>query len=260
MTDRPFISLSIVSHGDAGKIKELLSSIQEHEPDTKRFQIILTDNLGDNLPEFDPVSWASLQILRNKKQQGFAYNHNHAFELAQGEYFAVLNPDLVFERAVFDKLLATLHSYNADLIAPQIMDINGVIQDSFRPLPSPVKLIRRRLPGYRFEMPKPDTNGLFHPDWIAAMFWLMPVSTYRALRGMDEKFTLYFEDVDFCTRARLQGMKIVVDTNLQVIHDGQRSSRRNIHYLLLHMKSAFQFFTSPKYRQARQKKSTPCRY
>ena len=250
------ISLSIVSHGDAEKIERLLFSIQEHEPDTSRFQIILIDNLGDDLSEFDPAPWASLHIVRNKRKQGFAYNHNRAFELAKGEYFAVLNPDLVFERAVFDKLLSTLNTHHTDLIAPLITDTDGVIQDSCRPLPSPAELIRRRLPGYRSEMLQPDGNGLIHPDWIAAMFWLTPSKTYGTLNGMDEKFKLYFEDVDFCTRARLQGMQIAVDTHLQVTHNAQRSSRRNIYYLFLHIRSAIQFFTSPAYLQARQKKST----
>jgi hypothetical protein len=128
-----------------------------------------------------------------------------------------------------------------------------MIQDSFRKLPSPTEIIRRRLPGYHFEAPAPDANGLIHPDWIAGMFWLMPSNTYRLLNGMDEKFKLYLEDVDFCTRARLKGMKIVVDTKLQVRHDAQRASKRNPYYFYLHMISAAQFFLSSTYRQARRK-------
>lgn len=253
MTDKHLISLSIVSHGDADKVDHLLSSLQKHEEDTKRFQIILTDNLGNDLPECPPHPWTSLQMIRNKKQQGFAYNHNRAFEMAEGKYFAILNPDIVFSDSIFDKLIASLLNHNADLIAPQIIDANGMIQDSTRTLPTPLEIIRRRLPGYQFIHQKPDANGLLHPDWIAAMFWLMKSDTYRKLQGMDEKFKLYFEDVDFCTRARLKEMKIIVDTKLQVQHDAQRASRRRFYYLFLHTLSAIRFFTSPVYRQARRK-------
>jgi GT2 family glycosyltransferase len=253
MTNEPLITFSIVSHGDAPKITHLLASLQKYEPDTEHFQVILTDNLGSDLPEFDSAFWESLQILRNQKPHGFAYNHNRAFEKARGTYFAILNPDLVFGKAVFDRLIATLETQNAHLIAPQIVDADGARQDSFRPLPSPAELIRRRLPGYHFESPKPDQNGFIHPDWIAAMFWLMPSNSYRTLNGMDEKFALYFEDVDFCTRARLRGMKVLVDSHVQVRHDAKRVSRRSLYYLVLHIKSAIQFFTSPVYRQARQK-------
>ncbi|MCK7527095.1 MAG: hypothetical protein MZV64_60540 [Ignavibacteriales bacterium] len=36
-----------------------------------------------------------------------------------------------------------------------------------------MEVIRRRLPGHHSLLPDPGPNGLIHPDWIAAMFWLM---------------------------------------------------------------------------------------
>lgn len=254
MTDQPFLTLSIVSHGDAEKISRLLASIQQYEKDTKRFQLILTDNLKDDLPDFDPLPWYSLLVLRNDRQMGFAKNHNRAFELAGGGYFAVLNPDLIFVQPVFERLLSRLHAHQADLIAPQIVDENGTVQDSLRSLPTPWEIIRRRLPGYTFVTVQPDEQGLVRPDWVAGMFWLMESDTYRRLGGMDERYRLYFEDVDFCTRARLRGMRLLVDTQVQVRHDAQRSSRSSLYYLSLHTLSALRFFTSPVYRQIKQKK------
>jgi GT2 family glycosyltransferase len=253
MNSEPLITISIVSHGDAGKIRHLLASLEKHEPDTARFQLILTDNLKDDLPDFNPSPWASLQILRNKQPVGFAQNHNRSFEIARGRYFAILNPDLIFIQPVFEQLTTSLNAHQADLVAPKIVDGNGVIQDSFRALPTPLEVIRRRLPGHPSLLPDPGPNGLIHPDWIAAMFWLMESDMYRQLGGMDERYHLYFEDVDFCTRARLRGMKLLVDAQVQVRHDAQRSSRRNLYYLFLHTRSALRFFTSPVYRQIKQK-------
>ena len=254
MKDFLLISLSIVSHGNANEIKHLLESILMYEPNTAtRFQVILTDNLKNELPDIDPSPWKSLQIVRNEHPLGFAENHNRAFENAHGEYFAILNPDLVFERPLFDALIASLQTHQADLVAPQIVDETGTAQDSFRPLPTPFELIRRRLPGYTFKPYQPDHNGMIHPDWIAGMFWLVRSDSYRQLGGMDKRFKLYLEDVDFCTRARLRGMKIMGDTNVQVRHDAQRSSRRKLYYLYLHFQSAFRFFMSPVYRQIRRR-------
>ena len=253
MTTENLITFSVVSHGDVDKIRRLLTSLQNHEPDTKRFQIILTDNLGRDLPEFDPSPWASLHILRNSAPLGFAHNHNNAFKSAQGKWFAIINPDLVFERPVFGKLLDRIHADLNTIFAPHIVDETGQVQDSFRVLPTPFEIIRRRLPGYKFGALKPDRDGLIHPDWIAGMFLFMNYEVYRKLGGMDERYRLYFEDVDFCTRARLAGIKIVVDTQVRVRHDAQRSSRRKFYYLLLHAQSALRFFASPVYRQARLK-------
>jgi GT2 family glycosyltransferase len=251
MNPEHLITLSIVSHGDADKISRLLASIQRYETDIRRFQIILTDNLKNDLPDFDPLPWHSFHIIRNRQQAGFAKNHNKAFELAQGGYFAILNPDLVFVQPIFERLITRLYNLRADLIAPQLVDENGNAQDSFRSLPTPWEIIRRRLPGYQFETVQADEQGLIQPDWMAGMFWFMRSDVYRQLGGMDERYRLYFEDVDFCARARIKGMKFVVDTRLTVRHDAQRSSRRNLYYLFLHGQSAMRFFRSPVYRQVR---------
>jgi len=254
MTHSTFTTLSIVSHGGADQVASLLASILKHEPDTAmRFELILTDNLKDNLPDFDPTPWFSLQILRNDKQLGFAENHNRAFEHARGQYFAILNPDILLEAAVFEDLLQSLITHQADLIAPQIVDATGSVQDANRSLPTPFELIRRRLPGYTFVPSRPDSDGMIRPDWIAGMFWLVRSDSYRQLGGMDKKFFLYLEDVDFCSRARLSGMKIMVDTNIRARHDAQRASRRKLYYLFLHFQSALRFFLSPVYRQIRRK-------
>lgn len=249
------ITLSIVSHGDAEKINTLVRSIQKHEPETStRLQLIVTDNLKDQLPDYDPSPWHSFSMLRNAHPLGFAENHNNAFELAQGDYFAVLNPDLVFERPVFADLLASLHHHQADLIAPQIVDETGAVQDSYRPLPTPMELIRRRMPGYTFKPPLPNADGMIRPDWIAGMFWLWRSESYRQLGGMDARYRLYFEDVDICTRARLRGMRFMVTPQVRVQHDAQRSSRRKLYYLFLHTRSALQFFLSPVYREIRRQR------
>lgn len=256
MKKYPLITLSIVSHGDADKINTLLNSIQTYEPETStRFQLILTDNLKDQLPDFAPVSWHSFSMLRNEHPLGFAENHNRAFELAQGEYFAILNPDIAFECPIFADLLASLQHYEANLVAPQIVDKAGIIQDSFRPFPTPFELFQRRLPDYKPKPYFPDQNGMIHPDWVAGMFWLVRSESYRQLGGMDKRFRLYLEDVDFCARARLSGMKIIVDSNIKVRHDAQRASRRNLYYLYLHFQSAFRFFLSPIYRQIGSKRN-----
>jgi len=254
MTPSPLITLSIVSHGDADKIANLLASILKYEPDTgTRFELILTDNLKDNLPELDPAPWVSVLILRNEKILGFAENHNRAFAYAHGAYFAILNPDILLDRPVFDELLQGLHAHQADLIAPQIVDETGTVQDANRSLPTPFELIRRRMPGYTFDPPLPGPDGMIRPDWIAGMFWLVRSESYRQLGGMDKRYRLYLEDVDFCSRARLRGMKIMVAANIQVRHDAQRSSRRKLYYLFLHFQSALRFFLSPVYREIRRK-------
>lgn len=245
---RPLVSLSIVSHGDAGKVGQLLDSLQRYER-ASRFQVIITDNLGDDVPEIKGPEWQSLHIIRNKKPRGFARNHNQAFQLTAGKYFCVLNPDVLFEQEVFLPLIKRLENRQADIIAPLIVDSSAAPQDSFRAFPTPLELLRRRLPGYRFMPPSMDNASLVRPDWVAGIFLLMRSKTYHEIKGFDEKYRLYFEDVDFCARARLAGLKLIVDTNIRVRHDAHRASRKKFIYLLWHIQSAVRFFSSPVYKE-----------
>ena len=249
----PLATISIVSHGDAEKIAALLGSLRQYESANK-LQIIITDNLGRDLPEFDSSPWASLIVLRNKKPLGFARNHNQAFQLASGKYFCVLNPDVLFEEPLFFRLIDLLEKEEAQILSPLIIDANNTIQDSFRDFPTPLDILKRKLPGYYFTPLAPDTSGLIRPDWIAGIFMFMQSETYKQLGGFDEKFHLYFEDVDICARARALGLIPLVDTNLRIQHNAQRASRKKLRYLLWHLQSAYRFFTSHVYRQAKEKK------
>ncbi|MGB7875135.1 MAG: hypothetical protein WBL25_12185, partial [Anaerolineales bacterium] len=115
--------------------------------------------------------------------------------------------------------------------------------------PTPVEIVLRRLPGNRYSPPPTEPSGLVKPDWIAGIFMLMESDTYRKIKGFNEKYRLYFEDVDFCARAQLADLKLVVDTNVHVRHDAHRASRKKFIYLLWHIQSAIQFFTSSVYKR-----------
>lgn len=245
------VTLSLVSHKNTQEIKHLISTLTKDRSGIK-FQIIITDNLNDNLIE---NQFPNCHILRNKHPQGFAHNHNTAFHHAKGRYFCILNPDIVFVENVFEKLIALIEKGEADIVAPVVVDQNGLVQDSFRDMPTPSELVRRRLRRQESEISLSLDSDTISPDWIAGMFLLMKAETFRQLGGFDEKFFLYFEDVDFCTRTRLQRFSLLVDTRTRVQHDAHRSSRKNVKYLFWHLQSAYRFFTSSIYYQAKKNRS-----
>ena len=154
---------------------------------------------------------------------------------------------------VFPRLLEHIRAGHGDIVAPIAVGQDGSLQDSFRSLPTPVELFRRRLLG-QSGVVVPSTGGLIEPDWIAGFFQLMPSRLYAELGGMDEAFRLYLEDVDFCTRARLAGYRVMVDPSLRFQHGARHASRQDFRFFLWHLDSAIRFFASPVYRQARAQK------
>jgi N-acetylglucosaminyl-diphospho-decaprenol L-rhamnosyltransferase len=245
----PLVTVSVISHGDWLPLQPLLASLRKHEnPD--RLQIILTDNLGKDLPEIDADGWHSLRLIRNTAPQGYAQNHNEAFKLAQGTYFCALNPDVEFLQPTIETLVSILEAGSVDIIAPLVVDPEGRVQDSFRRLPTPWELVGRWTGRSPKTVEAPATD-LAYVDWIAGIFMLMHRRILSGLGGFDQAYRLYFEDVDLCTRARLMGLRIAVAPRLRLQHDARRASRRPGRHLIWHVRSAIRFFASDAYRQAR---------
>lgn len=231
----------------------MLESLIAHPPPAE-LEILLTENLPVGRTEIPTLPGWDLVRVENAKPQGYARNHNQAFRRARGEYFCVLNPDIEFVSDVFPVLLETLEANLGQIVAPLVVDRRGVIQDSFRSLPTPSELLARKF-FRRRSTPSDPTGIVIHPDWIAGMFLLTRSEVFRRVGGFDEKYTLYFEDVDFGCRARLAGFRLAVDTRGRVVHHARRSSRKNLRHLLWHIQSAARFFQSDTYRWSRQSRT-----
>jgi N-acetylglucosaminyl-diphospho-decaprenol L-rhamnosyltransferase len=243
------LSLSIVSHGHKQYIASLISDLCRLK--RSDFEVILTLNLPENLG----INYAELpfpvKVIENAIPKGFAANHNAAFAKSEGDYFVVLNPDIKIIDDPFDMLLALLRKDAKNICAPLIVNDNGAIEDSARSFPTPVHLFKKLL-GKMFSIPLSSeivsaAGDVLMPDWVAGMFVAVHRSTYEMLGGLDERYHMYYEDVDFCARARLAGCQVLVGKQTKVIHNAQRDSHRKLRYTLWHMRSAFKFFTSNAY-------------
>ncbi len=250
--EKTLLTISIVSHGNADLVIRVLQSIQQFE-ETNSIQVLITDNLENDIPYIDPFPWASLTIIRNQVPLGFSCNHNQAFQLATGKYYCVINPDVLFEEMIFPGLINSLKKKKAAIVSPLIFDSADRIQDSFREFPTPLLIMKRKFPRHYFIPLLPDAEGMIYPDWIAGVFMLMHSNTYEKIGGFNEVYYLYFEDVDFCLRARDLGFLPLVDTNLRLQHNAQRASQKSFRHLIWHFQSAIRFFSSSVYKKLRKK-------
>lgn len=229
------IAVSIVSHGHGVMVDRLVTQLREC-PEVGR--IVLTRNipettsmLGDGLVE----------IVENAFPKGFGANHNQAFRHCREPFYCVLNPDIELAGNPFPGLLQCLDENQASLSAPLILAPNGVVEDSARRFPTLMGLLFKLLGGpdgrYAVEVRQP----VFSPDWVAGMFMLFRAPDFARLGGFDERYFLYYEDVDICKRAWRAGMKVIVCPVETAIHDARRSSHRNFRHLRWHLASMVRY-------------------
>lgn len=214
----------------------------------------LTVFLTLNVPEPVPFGASDfpfpLRIIRNTTGKGFGANHNAAFALAlsldQIDYFCVANPDIrIIGQNFFSRLLTKAVGFaDFGVVAPAVKNSRMELEDHARKLPTPFVLVRKF-----FGFEEPPTHSA--PDWVAGMFMLFPKEVFARLGGFDEKFFLYYEDVDLCCRLRLAGYRIVVEPEAVVIHDARRASHRRPYYFYRHLSSALRFFLSRVYFRCR---------
>jgi GT2 family glycosyltransferase len=254
MNNHILLSIAIISHGQGELVAQLLHNLCGCINKSYPIEIIIIENLSDqkiNIPEDFPFP---TKLVVNPQPHGLSSNLNQAFQAVGGEYFCTINPDIKFTTNIFPSLIDKMNAESIDIIAPVIVDEYAVIQDSFRSLPTPKELILRYF-GKKSPVQIPESAKTLFPDWLAGMFLLMKSKTYRKLSGFDEKFTLYYEDVDFCCRAKLAGYVVALDVETSVIHTAQRKSQKNIRFFMIHLVSTMKFLFSSVYWDIRKRRS-----
>ena len=229
----PELTLSIVSHGQRGLVQALLGDLTKCGCTA---QVIVTHNLAD--ASFGDADFQNLNIVQihNPKPLGFGANHNQAFQQCQTAYFAVLNPDLRIARDPFPALLAAAKHRDFGALGPLVKNRAGEIEDSARRFPTMARLIAKAL---GLSTGRQD-HSLSQPapvDWVAGMFMLFESKTFARIGGFDERYFLYYEDADLCTRLWRQGLPVMIVPEAEVIHDAQRQSHRSLRYLKWHLAS-----------------------
>lgn len=244
------ISISIVSHKQNALVNRLLASLAACES-LSECEILITEDVRDSVEIDEEAVGVPIKRIVNHTSQGFARNQNQAFQHASGDYFCILNPDVRWVEPVFLTLLDKISSGVCDIAAPLVVDSMGRPQDSFRNMPSPKTLFLRRILRQHPQLPQFERGDFVYPDWIAGTFMLLTAEVFRQLGGFDNRYRMYFEDVDFCSRATLAGYRIGVDTNVRIFHVGRFQSRGLNKFLLWHLQSSARFFGSRVYRDIR---------
>jgi len=230
------ITISLVSHGQGDMIISLIKSLLKNNEVEK---IIVTLNIPETITL--PKS-SKILVIKNSKPIGFGHNHNNAFKLSKSRFFCVLNPDISFLKNPFPALISELRIHKASLVAPLIINPIGLPEDNVRHFPTVSLLLRKLFFSTKGNIVLKSPNKSCSPDWVAGMFMLFTKEGYHKVKGFDEGFFLYCEDIDLCARLWSENLKIIATNRATVIHDARRASRTNIVYFAWHLLSMIRYF------------------
>ncbi len=234
------VTASIVSHGHGRMVADLTEDLLEC-PEISL--IVVTQNVAEdtNYPTTDRV-----EVRCNSVPRGYGANQNRALLAAKTPFLCVLNPDIRLVGNPFPALLTALQDEKAAACAPVIETPDNDVEDSARKFPTALSLLGK---AFKFgDGTYSSMSEIRNPDWLAGMFLLFRSASFRDVGGFDEKYFLYYEDVDLGWRLRRRGYELRQVHEATAIHDARRASRRDWQHARWHLASMTRFLARSAFR------------
>ena len=200
-----------------------------------------------------------LKLIHNAENRGFSAACNQGAAGSTADFLLFLNPDTQLNAGCLERpaaLFAAAGSRNVGIVGIQLLDATGQVARNCARRPTPAAMVGQSLgfdrllpsyfqPHFLSEWPHDTTRTV---DQVMGAFYMIRRSLFELLGGFDERFFVYFEDLDLALRARELGWTSVYLATAQVFHRGQGTTdavkaRRLFYYCRSRILFAFKHFT-----------------
>lgn len=240
------ISFIIVTYNSVNFIGNCLNSIARQQSNNITSEVVLIDNASkDSTVEIVRKQFPQVILRENRENVGFAVAVNQAFSLSKGEHVLLLNPDTILKDNFIGDLFSFLNSTpDASITGVKIVDENNKHHPSSWKNISLLTMIMETLLPYNISInlvtEKPNKPTKVENVSGACMYIHRDV--FEAMNGFDERFFLYYEEIDFCRRANQSGYNVYYNPDIEVVHFAAKSSsndREAFFFNLYHNKLLF---------------------
>ena len=219
----PILSIIVVAYNNPELLRATLTSISQAAANIPH-ELFVVDSASRH------ISWIPIhadfprtRFLHSHRNLGFAAANNLALRLTRGRYELLLNPDTLVSDAALASLVAWMEQHpQVGAAGPQLLQIDGTAQPySYGAAPTPRYLLRRLIAHLR--------GAYLHPwqgsqpllvDWVAGTCLIVRRRALADVGLLDERFFLYFEDVDWGVRFRRAGWHVVFLPMISITHVG----------------------------------------
>lgn len=234
-------SVVIVAYNSGDFIPVCLNSVHEALRGIDSEVIVLDNGSPEPLTEENRNAFPSVIWLTSEKNLGFGKGCNFAARRAQGRVLFFLNPDTVVAPDTFRKMLAYIQSKpDAGIVGCKILNGDGTLQCACRrTFPSPLAAVFKTI-GLAALFPKSRTFAAYNMtfldpdeetpvDAVSGSFFGVNRNVYARVKGFDEDYFMYGEDMDICYRIQKLGLRNYYFPGTSILHfKGQSSCTRRV--------------------------------
>jgi GT2 family glycosyltransferase/lipopolysaccharide/colanic/teichoic acid biosynthesis glycosyltransferase len=249
------VSIIIVSYNSSSDLEPCLRSIRD-QTFAGETEVIVVDNAStDGSPDMVREKFPWVTLIAGNENLGYSKGVNVGIRRARGRYFFILNPDTVVRRDSIQKLADFMdHTPDAGIVGPKLVFHDGNVQYSCRRFYTLKVLALRRTPlGKIFKNTKAvkdhlmldfDHESVCEVDWLLGAAMFVRREAVESVGLMDERFFLYFEDVDWCYRMSQQGFRVYYYPESVVTHGYARESAQAVlnRSLVAHLVSLVRYY------------------
>ncbi len=213
------VSIIILNWNGLDFTKQCIDSIRQNT-DYKPFEIIVVDN-GSGEEEIKQLQGMHNQglidrLILNKENKGFAGGNNQGLRAANGDFFLLLNNDTIVKKSWLNELVKAAESDESiGIVQPDLPEAEGkqqpysggYIDDS-----GTAKFILKQ-----------QHPGMHDIEQAGGAAFFIKKSLFEKIGFLDEGFSpIYFEESDYCARARKAGMRCVFAPESVIVHFGSK--------------------------------------
>ncbi len=247
--------IALVNYKTTALLVKCLDSLKNQKIEADYGIVVVDNNSLDGGVEQLKAEYPYVTVLANNTNNGYASAVNQAIQTFDSQYILLLNPDIEVKTDAIDAMLRFMNE-NSDVgvVGGKLLNPDGTLQYSCRTFYTlPTIIMRRTFLGKLFPNSKIltrhlmsdwDHNSVRDVDWMLGACLMIRRSALQDVGLMDERFFLYFEDVDWCYRMKKCGWRVCYLPEAEIIHHHQRQSAKGLlnKTLLFHIMSMFRFY------------------
>lgn len=232
-----FLDIIIVNWNSGQQLRDSLESIAKANRTAYELdRVVVVDNASeDGSADGLENNGLPLVVIRNKENRGFAAACNQGATNSRADYLLFLNPDTRLFGDSLSRPLTFLERRDNEqigIVGIQLLDENNEISRTCARFPT-FKLFLAKALGLDFLFPSKFPSH-FMKEWdhresrvvnhVIGAFFLLRRSLFLALEGFDERFFVYYEDIDFSFRAMKKGWRSYYFSEARAYHKGGGAS------------------------------------
>ncbi len=213
-------------------------------------ETILVDNGStDGTSESVSTRFPWVQLVRNDMNCGFSIAVNQGVERARGRHLLVLNNDTRIVPPCLETVVDFMdRTPDAGIVTPQLVYEDGRLQNSIANFPSFAEIfigksILRLLFPRRYPSKLQTYTAPTEVESVVGAAMFVRRELVERIGGIDERFFIFFEETDWCLRARRAGGKNYLHPDAKIVHhQGQTVNRAHVRKRIEYTRSLFLYF------------------